>query len=54
MSNNNDYGDHSDIINLHHNDNNDNNIHDNNDNNVAATQCCHGTMSGTGDTRKKC
>ena len=44
MSNNNDYGDHGDIINLHHNDNNDDDIHDNDDyihdnddNDVAAT-----------------
>ena len=44
MSNNNDYGDHGDIINLHHNDDNnddihdnDDDIHDNDDNDVAAT-----------------
>ena len=37
MSNNNDYSDHGDIINLHHNDDNDDDIHDNDDNDVAAT-----------------
>ena len=44
MSNNNDYGDYGDIINLHHNDDNDDDIHDNDDyihdndnNDVAAT-----------------
>src|SRR5947208_2215710 len=37
MSNNNDYSDHGDIINLHHNNNNNDDIHDNDDNDVVAT-----------------